>query len=121
MVERGDYTPTPPDAPEIELGEDFWRNARVVMPDERKKTSIHLRVDTDVLEWFKQHGRGHRAGEPTRGMGLRARAPPPTAHGTLPTEPSAAADAFQRPLRSRFWARLSASVRRPDCTLLRKE
>ena len=59
MVERGDYTPTPPDAPEIELGEDFWRNARVVMPDERNKTSIHLRVDTDALEWFKQHGKGH--------------------------------------------------------------
>jgi len=59
MVERGDYTPTPPDAPEIELDEDFWRNARVVMPDERNKTSIHLRVDTDVLEWFKQHGKGH--------------------------------------------------------------
>ena len=31
----------------------------VVMPDERNKTSIHLRVDTDVLEWFKQHGKGH--------------------------------------------------------------
>ena len=59
MAERGDYTPTPPDAPEIELGEDFWRNARVVMPDARNKTSIHLRVDTDVLEWFKQHGKGH--------------------------------------------------------------
>ena len=59
MVERGDYTPTPLDAPEIELGEDFWRNARVVMPDERNKTSIHLCVDTDVLEWFKQHGKGH--------------------------------------------------------------
>jgi hypothetical protein len=32
MVERGDYTPTPLDALEIELGEDFWRNARVMMP-----------------------------------------------------------------------------------------
>ena len=59
MVERGDYTPTPPDAPEIELDEDFWRNARVVMPDERNKTSIHLRVDTNVLEWFKKFGKGH--------------------------------------------------------------
>jgi hypothetical protein len=36
---------------------------------------------------------------------------PPAAHGTLPAEPSTAADAFQRPLRSRFQARLSASVR----------
>jgi hypothetical protein len=37
---------------------------------------------------------------------------PPAAHGTLPAEPSTAADALQRPLRSRFQARLSASVRR---------
>ncbi len=58
MHDRGE-TLTRPDAPEIELDEDFWRNARVVMPDERNKTSIHLRVDTDVLEWFKQHGKGH--------------------------------------------------------------
>lgn len=58
MVERGDYTPPPPDAPEIDLGEDFWRNALIVMPDERNKTSIHLRVDTDALEWFKQHDKG---------------------------------------------------------------
>ncbi len=58
MHDRGE-TLTRPDVPEIELDEDFWRNARVVMPDERKKTSIHMRVDTDVLEWFKQHGKGH--------------------------------------------------------------
>ncbi len=58
MHDRGE-TLTRPDAPEIELDEDFWRNARVVMPDERNKTSIHLRVDTDILEWFKQHGKGH--------------------------------------------------------------
>jgi hypothetical protein len=32
-------------------------------------------------------------------------------HGAHPAEPSTAADAFQRPLRSRFQARLSASVR----------
>ena len=59
MVAQDAYVPTPPDAPEIDLDEDFWRNARIVMPDERNKTSIHLRVDTDVLEWFKQHGKGH--------------------------------------------------------------
>ncbi len=32
--------------------------ARVVMPP-RGKSSVHLRVDTDVLEWFKAQGRGH--------------------------------------------------------------
>jgi uncharacterized protein (DUF4415 family) len=46
------------DAPEAEtLGEDFWRNARVVMP--RGKTSVHLRLDSDIVEWFKAAGKGH--------------------------------------------------------------
>ena len=46
------------DAPEAEsLGEDFWKQARVVMP--RGKTSVHLRLDSDIVDWFKQLGRGH--------------------------------------------------------------
>ncbi len=45
-------------APEVEsLGEDFWKTARVVMPS--GKTSVHLRLDTDVAEWFKAGGKGH--------------------------------------------------------------
>jgi uncharacterized protein (DUF4415 family) len=59
MAEQGDYTPTRADAPEIELDEDFWRNARVVMPDAKGKTSVHLRVDSYVFEWFKHQGKGH--------------------------------------------------------------
>ena len=47
-----------PDAPEAEsLGEDFWKQARVVIP--RGKTSVHLRLDSDIVEWFKIQGRGH--------------------------------------------------------------
>jgi uncharacterized protein (DUF4415 family) len=57
MAGRGDYEPTRADAPEIELGEDFWRHARVAVPP--GKTSVHLRVDADVLAWFKAQGRGH--------------------------------------------------------------
>jgi hypothetical protein len=34
--------PTRKDAPEIGLDEDFWRNARVVMPPGKK--SVHLRA-----------------------------------------------------------------------------
>ena len=46
------------DAPEAEsLGADFWSSARVVMP--AGKTSVHLRLDSDVVEWFKAHGKGH--------------------------------------------------------------
>jgi BrnA antitoxin of type II toxin-antitoxin system len=49
--------PTRADAPAVELDEDFWRHAQVVVPP--GKTSIHLRVDTDVLASFKAQGRGH--------------------------------------------------------------
>ena len=37
--------------------EEFWKRARVVMP--RGKTSVHLRLDSDVFEWFKKQGEGH--------------------------------------------------------------
>ena len=32
IAARGDYVPTRADAPEIELDEDFWRHAKVVVP-----------------------------------------------------------------------------------------
>ena len=49
---------TRPDAPEAEsLGEEFWKSARVVLPT--GKTSVHLRLDSDVVEWFRSRGKGH--------------------------------------------------------------
>jgi uncharacterized protein (DUF4415 family) len=57
LYERGE-TENRDDAPRLSLGPDFWKNARVVMPPPGK-SSIHLRVDTDVLQWFKEQGRGH--------------------------------------------------------------
>ena len=49
---------TRPDAPEAEpLREGFWDNAKIVMP--RGKTSVHLRLDSDIVEWFKSNGKGH--------------------------------------------------------------
>ncbi len=49
---------TSPDAPEAEsLGAEFWSSARVVMPG--GKTSVHLRLDSDVVEWFRAKGKGH--------------------------------------------------------------
>jgi uncharacterized protein (DUF4415 family) len=48
---RGDASAHPVD-------EEFWRNARVVMPPPNK-ASVHLRIDADVLEWFREQGRGH--------------------------------------------------------------
>ena len=56
-VARGE-SKTRPDSPEgVPVGEKFWKRARVVMP--RGKTSVHLRLDSDVFEWFKKQGEGH--------------------------------------------------------------
>ncbi len=55
--ERGEDH-TSPNAPEAEsLGAEFWSSARVVMP--AGKTSVHLRLDSDVVDWFKANGKGH--------------------------------------------------------------
>ncbi len=51
-------TRTRADAPARPVDDDFWRDARVVMPPPGK-ASVHLRLDADVLEWFRGQGRGH--------------------------------------------------------------
>ncbi len=38
--------------------EAFWKDARVVMP--QPKRAISMRVDGDVLAWFKSQGRGYQ-------------------------------------------------------------
>ena len=38
--------------------EAFWEDAQVVMP--QPKRAISLRIDDDVLEWFKSQGRGYQ-------------------------------------------------------------
>ena len=54
---RGDDA-TRLDAPEAEsLGADFWKSARVVLPS--GKTSVHIRLDSDVADWFRGQGKGH--------------------------------------------------------------
>jgi len=46
------------DAPEAaDLPQGFWENARVILP--RTKQAVSLRVDADVLEWFKTTGPGY--------------------------------------------------------------
>ncbi|MFZ0394592.1 MAG: BrnA antitoxin family protein [Terracidiphilus sp.] len=57
MREQG-LDKTRADAPPAEsLGAEFWKSARVVLPP--GKTSIHLRLDSDVVEWFRSRGKGH--------------------------------------------------------------
>ena len=38
--------------------EAFWRDAEVVIP--QPKHAISLRVDSDVLKWFKSQGKGYQ-------------------------------------------------------------
>jgi len=47
-----------PDAAPI-LGEEFWKNAKLVMPT--PKQAISIRLDTDVLDFFKDAGPGYQS------------------------------------------------------------
>jgi uncharacterized protein (DUF4415 family) len=51
-------TLTRADAPKYAVDESFWGGAVLVVPS-ANKTSVHLRVDADVLDWFRQQGKGH--------------------------------------------------------------
>ena len=41
-----------------ELDEDFFRNAKVRLP--AGKQLVSLRLDRDVLDWFKHQGKGYQ-------------------------------------------------------------
>ena len=41
-----------------EYGEDFWKDARVEMP--RPKKAVTIRLDPEVLAWFKNQGKGYQ-------------------------------------------------------------
>jgi uncharacterized protein (DUF4415 family) len=36
----------------------FWKKARVVLPP--KKAAVTIKLDRDVLEFFRRHGRGYQ-------------------------------------------------------------
>lgn len=44
------------DIPEITA--EFWANARVVVPE---KKPISIRIDEDVLQWFRGQGKGYQS------------------------------------------------------------
>jgi uncharacterized protein (DUF4415 family) len=46
-----------PDAA-AELDKEFWKRARVVWPD--KKIPMTVRLDRDVLVWFRSLGKGYQ-------------------------------------------------------------
>ena len=45
-----------PDNPPVD--EEFFRRATIITPP--PKRAINLRVDEDVLEWFKRQGKGYQ-------------------------------------------------------------
>ncbi len=59
MKKRGEVRATPADAPEIKLDEAFWERARIVETRSRRKSSVHLRIDPDTLDFYRSAGRGH--------------------------------------------------------------
>lgn len=42
-----------------EVTESFFKTARLIMPTNIPKQPISIRVDEDVLGWFKAQGKGH--------------------------------------------------------------
>ncbi len=47
-----------PDAAPL-LDKDFWKNAKIVKP--RNKVDIHMRLDPDIVEFFKKEGPGYQS------------------------------------------------------------
>ena len=41
-----------------ELDETFWKNAKLVTPQEKKQLTI--RLDSDIVDWFKEQGSGYQ-------------------------------------------------------------
>jgi len=42
-----------------ELTEEFWKNTELLRPQSKKP--ITLRIDEEVLRWFKKHGKGYQS------------------------------------------------------------
>ncbi len=40
------------------LGKSFFSDAQVRMP--KRKKAVSLRIDSDVLDWFKREGKGYQ-------------------------------------------------------------
>lgn len=57
MERTGDTRPDAPEGPN--LGPDFWREAEVVYP-EGPKQQLTLRLDPDIVSFFKEQGKGYQ-------------------------------------------------------------
>jgi uncharacterized protein (DUF4415 family) len=52
-------TKTRKDAPEYPIDETFWDTAKLVDPVKQNKAHISMRVDADVLDWYRSQGDGY--------------------------------------------------------------
>ncbi len=43
--------------PDADIPNPDWTKAKLVLP--QRKQSVHLRVDPDVLDWFRRQGSGY--------------------------------------------------------------
>lgn len=58
MKNRGETQAPRADAPEVDMPEGFWD---VAQPQEPKtKQAISMRIDPDILEFFKAQGEGYQ-------------------------------------------------------------
>jgi uncharacterized protein (DUF4415 family) len=57
MRASGEIVPPRDDAPEYDMPDEFWDNA--VLQPPLVKSTISMRVDPDILEFFKSQGAGH--------------------------------------------------------------
>ena len=49
------HNPNAPEGPE--LGDQFW--AKAVLGEPQSPTSVHLKLDPEVFDYFKGQGKGH--------------------------------------------------------------
>lgn len=57
MHSRGEVKAPAKDATEIDLPEGFWDDAKPQAPKVKKQ--VNLRVDPDIIDFFKEQGSGH--------------------------------------------------------------
>jgi uncharacterized protein (DUF4415 family) len=59
MKAQGEVLATPENAPLYDPDEAFWASAELVPTHQPRKVSVHLRLDPEVLAFFKAGGDGH--------------------------------------------------------------
>ena len=59
MKMLGEVLATPDNAPQYDPDEAFWASAEVVPARLPRKVSVHLRLDPEVMAFFKSGGDGH--------------------------------------------------------------